>query len=283
MEAGSLTRAARDLNVSASAISVQIQQLEAQLGHALFERSGRQMILTEAGRVALEHSEAIFAVGDELMQTLGGAFAARPARLRVGALATLSRNFQVGFLAPLAGRDGLHLVLRSGTLKELLSALDAHQIDVLLTNTLPARDDGSAWIAHRLDEQPVSLIGPKAAKGRRPKLETLLAREGLIVPTPENHIRGDLDAYLQQIGVTPRIVAEVDDMAMIRVLAREGLGYAVAPPIVVRDELKSGVLSEYGRLSDLKETFFAIVPRRRFPHALMDTLLKTPRQREKKR
>jgi LysR family transcriptional activator of nhaA len=271
-QAGSLTRAAAEMHVSPSALSVQVQQLEAQLGQTLFERRGRRLVLTEAGRIALDYAEAIFAGGDELVQTLKGAPASKSAVVRIGALATLSRNFQLGFLSPLKTRQDLRLVLRSGTLAALLSALDAHQLDVLLTNTLPTRDGDSAWFAHRLAEQPISLIGPKP-NGRRPKLETLLAREALIVPTPENHIRTDLDSYLQRIGISPRIAAEADDMAMIRVLARERLGYAVAPPIVMRDELKAGQLTEFGQIGDLTETFYAIVPKRRFPSALIEILL----------
>lgn len=183
-QAGSLTRTAADLNVSPSALSVQVRQLEAQLGQTLFERRGRGLLLTEVGRIALDYAEAIFAGGDELVEMLKGTSASKAVVVRVGALATLSRNFQLGFLSPLKARKDLHLVLPSGT----LSALDAHQLDVLLTNTLPTRDGESAWFAHRLAERPISLIGPKP-NGRKPKLETLLARESLIVPTPENHIR----------------------------------------------------------------------------------------------
>lgn len=275
--AGSLTRAAAALRVSPSAVSVQIQQIEAQLGAALFERRSRQLLLTEAGRIALDHAETIFATGEELMQTLKGGSAIRPASLRVGALATLSRNFQVAFLAPLRGKEALRLQLRSGTLRELLTALGAHQLDVLLTNTLPARESDAAWTAHKLAEQPISVIGPALMSRRKPKLGTVLAHEALIAPTPENHIRGELDAYLQQIGITPRIVAEVDDMAMLRVLTRAGLGYGVAPPIVMRDELKAGELSDYGRLGGLKETFYALVPKRRFPNRLVAQLLRAQR------
>lgn len=272
--AGSLTRAAAKLHVSASALSVQVQQLEAQLGQKLFERIGRRMVLTEAGRIALDRAEIIFATGDELVESLKGFAPEKAAVLRVGALATLSRNFQSAFLAPLKDEQRLRLALRSGTLRELLTLLSTHQLDVLLTNTLPARETEAGWIAHRLAEQPISLIGPKSAPGRKPKIQTLLAREPLIVPTPENHIRGDLEAYLQRLQISPRIVAEVDDMAMIRVLVREGFGFAIAPPIVVHDELKMGQLTEYGRLDGLNETFFAIVPRRRFPNALLEILLR---------
>lgn len=271
--AGALTRAAAALRVSPSALSVQIQQIEAQLGVTLFERRGRQLVLTEAGRIALDHAQTIFDTGEELVQTLKSGAAIRPAAIRVGALATLSRNFQVAFLSPLRSTQSLHLLLRSGTLRELVNALNGHQLDVLLTNTLPARDKDAAWTAHKLAEQPISVIGPKASGRRKPDLNALLAREPLITPTPENHIRGDFDAYMQQMGINPSIAAEVDDMAMIRVLTRAGLGYAIAPPIVVQDELKAGELTEYGRLGDLTEVFYALVPKRRFPNRLVSQLL----------
>ncbi len=100
---GNLTRTAQRLNLSQSALSVQIRNLEQRLGHALFERRGRQLHLTEAGRIALDHADSIFAAGDELIGTLKQAGRVRQA-LRVGALATLSRNFQLRFLRPLLGR-----------------------------------------------------------------------------------------------------------------------------------------------------------------------------------
>ncbi|MBK8211776.1 MAG: LysR family transcriptional regulator, partial [Rhodospirillales bacterium] len=91
---GNLTRTAGRLNLSQSALSVQIRRLEERLGHALFERRGRQLHLTEAGRITLDHADAIFATGEELLGTLRQTGRARMV-LRIGALATLSRNFQL--------------------------------------------------------------------------------------------------------------------------------------------------------------------------------------------
>jgi LysR family transcriptional activator of nhaA len=88
-----------------------------------------------------------------------------------------------------------------------------------------------------------------------------------------NHIRGEFEALAERMGVTPRIAAEVDDMAMLRLLARQGMGYAVVPPIVVRDELKSGILREFGPLPGLRESFYAITPKRRFPNPLVKELM----------
>jgi LysR family transcriptional activator of nhaA len=101
---GSLTRAAEHMNLSQSALSVQIQKLEHQVGHPLFQRVGKKLVLTEAGRIALDYADTMFKAGDELMSTLQGRPAASRQILRVGALTTLSRNFQLEFLRPLVGR-----------------------------------------------------------------------------------------------------------------------------------------------------------------------------------
>ncbi|MBI1251790.1 MAG: LysR family transcriptional regulator [Alphaproteobacteria bacterium] len=269
---GGLVKAAERLNVSPSAVSVQLQALEDQLGHDLFERRGRQLLLTEAGRIALERAEAIFDAADELENTLKGFDRAKRANVRIGALATLSRNFQIAFLKPLLGRDDVRIVLRSGSMRELIQMLDAHHIDVLLSNTLPPRDEATSWTSHVISDQPISLIGPSSAR-RTSAPAKLLAEIPLIVPTLENHIRGEFDALVERLGIVPRIVAEVDDMALLRLLAREGTGYAIVPPIVVRDELATGLLKECGPLPGLKETFYAITPKRRFPNPLLKELM----------
>ena len=270
---GGLTRAANLLHVSPSAVSVQIKKLETELGHALFERRGRELVLTEAGRIALEHADAIFRTGDELVGTLRETEAQARSILRVGSMATLSRNFQLSFLQPILGRDDVGIVVRSGALVELMRELEAHRIDVLLTSVVPHRDASMAWVPHAIDEQPVSVVGPPGRGNRRRPLAEVLADEQLILPTMESGIRLSFDAYVDRLGVTPRVAAEVDDMAMIRLLARAHVGLAVVPPIVVKDELDSGRLVEVAPIPGLVETFFAITPSRRFPHPVLRRLL----------
>ncbi len=267
---GTLTGAARALRLSQSAISTQLKSLEAALGHDLFERRGRGLVLTEAGRIALDHAEAIFRTAEDLTATLAQAGAARRA-LRVGALATLSRNFQIEFLAPLIDRADVEVVLRSGAQADLLRALEALSLDVVLTNLVPARDASSPYLVHALSDQPVSLVGSSDLAGRR--LQALLSEEPLILPTPEAALRASFDALVARLGVVPRIAAEADDMAMLRLLARAGAGIAVIPPIVVRDELASGTLTELARLDGISEGFFAVTLQRRFPNPLAQEVL----------
>jgi len=269
---GNLTRVARQMHVSQSAVSVQIQKLEEALGHALFERRGRQLVLTEAGRIALDHADEIFAIARELEGTLQERGRERIV-LRVGSVATLSRNFQLRFLAPLFGRDDVEIVVRSGGFGDLLQGLEAHRLDVLLTNHVPPRDAATPWVAHAIAEQPLSLVGRPRQRGDTPELRELLQTEPLILPGSETGIRIGFDALVDRMGVHPRVAAEVDDMAMLRLLAREGLGLAVAPSIVVRDELAAGDLAEIAQLPGLQETFYAVTLARRFPNPLLRSLL----------
>lgn len=269
---GHLTRAAERLNVSQSALSSQIRQLEERLGQQLFERRGRSLHLTEAGRIALDHADTIFSTGNELVATLQQTGQSRQP-LRVGAIATLSRNFQLSFLKPLLGRSDVEIILRAGGAGELFEALSALQLDLVLTNHEPVTDAIRPFIVHRLAEQPVSLIGlPELCTGKMTLSERLSSRP-LILPTRSSGLRFGFDALANRLGAVPQIAAEVDDMAMMRLLAREGAGIAVIPPIVVKDELEAKILQEVDQLPGIIEVFYAVTTERRFPNPLVQALL----------
>ncbi|WP_439142384.1 LysR family transcriptional regulator [Pseudooctadecabacter sp.] len=265
---GNLSRAADRLNVAQSALSVQIKQLEDRLGFALFERVSRSLVLTEAGRIALDHADRIFAAGDELVATLAQTAQAAPP-LRIGAQSTLSRNFQMQFLRPLVGAGDF--VLKSGNTDGLLADLTALKLDVVLTTNVPAADGDVQFAAQLIAEQAVSLHGVPMRMGHA-TLADVLTHEPLILPT-EPVIRAGIEHLMTTLGVTPRIVADVDDMAMVRLLARDGVGVAVAPPVVVADEVARGVLVTAPFDLGIKEPFFAVTVPRKFPHpALADAL-----------
>jgi len=269
---GNLTRTAERLNLSQSAVSVQIKQLEERLGHALFERQGRQLQLTEAGRIALDHADAIFATGDELLSSLRDSGRSRRI-VRIGALATLSRNFQIAFLRPLLGLDEVEVILRSGSTAELLRELESLNLDIALMNRPPARDAARAFVSQRLAEQGVVLVGRPERAGSEKPLKEILTEQPVILPTAESEIRVGFDALADRLGLRPQIAAEVDDMAMMRLLTREGIGLGVLPPIVVKDELESGHLIAVDPLPGIVELFYAVTLERRFPSPFMRTLL----------
>jgi len=269
---GNLTRAASKLHVSQSALSTQIQKLEQQLGHPLFERIGRKLQLTEAGHIALDHADAVFETGEDLVATLRNAGSSTARILRVGATFNLSRNFQLRFLEPVLGRPDAHVSIRSGALPDLLKAIESHELDIILSNLLPNRDGVANWFPRLVDEQTISLVGKPEMADRGATIEALLTQFPLIMPSATSGIRADFDAIVQARGLSVRIAAEADDMAMLRLLARKGFGIAVIPPIVVRDELQSGLLRELLPMPNLTERFYAIVRTSRFPNPLIEEL-----------
>jgi LysR family transcriptional activator of nhaA len=269
---GHLGRAAQKLNLTQSALSVQVRSLEERLGHKLFERAGRRLHLTEAGRIALDHAEIIFATGEDLVSTLRESGRDR-AILRVGAQATLSRNFQLSFLQPLLGRQDVEIVLRSGSPADLLRGLSAHLLDVVLTNQPPVADGERSLLTHKIAEQPVSLVGSRDLVGEGGSLSDLLSRLPLVLPIVGSALRDDLDALFHRLGISPNVAAEVEDMAMMRLLVRESVGLACLPPIVIRDELAQGLLTEAAVLPSLYERFYAITLERRFKNPLLSSLI----------
>lgn len=314
-----LTRAARRLHVSQSALSIQLKQLERSLGQALFERRGRRLELTEAGRIALEHADSIFRTGDELLSTLAGRPASQQPVLRIGSSATLSRNFQWAFLQPLFARPQARVRLVSGALRDLLLQLGAHALDLVLANESVPRDTSAGWHSMLLAQQSVSLVSrplepemPKpqhlrvagGKKGNTPQTRSKPASanvrsarrrtshssasataahslrfpqdihgQPLLLPGEQSSLRTAFDLILSQAGVHPVILAEVDDMAMLRLLARQTGALALVPPVVVRDELAAGTLIERCSIPQITERFYAITIQRRFPHPLLAELL----------
>jgi LysR family transcriptional activator of nhaA len=268
-----LTRAARQLNVSQSALSSQIRQLENYLGRPLFDRAGRTLILTEFGTVVLDYAEGIFGLGQELMATVRGGEGQKFQQLRVGAVATLSRNFLENLLRPLLDRQEVHLSLVSGSLEELLERLQIHSLDVVLSNRPVVAEAGRPWRCQRIDRQTVCLVGPPRSQRRRFRLPADAAGHRFIVPGPSSDIRSQFDQWCEQSRVRIELAAEVDDMAMLRLLARDSGAITVVPQVVVQDELREGRLQRYCAVPGVFENFYATTLSRRSSSPMLRELL----------
>ena len=270
---GHLTRAAKKLHVSQSALSSQIRQLQEQLGHQLFSRDGRSLRLTEVGHLVLEYAESIFNLGSELLALTESGELQRLQRLRIGSVATLSRNFQGNFLRPVLGEAKVKLVIRSASLEELLEQLRVHKLDLILSNRAVAADSSTPWRCHQIAQQSVSIVGPPGKEAKRFRFPHDLENAKLLLPGPSSDIRSQFDLMCGQLGVEVDPYAEVEDMAMLRLLARDSGGLAVLPEVVVQDELQSGRLEQYCVLDAVVERFYAITAKRHFELVALKTLM----------
>lgn len=255
---GHLTRAAKELHTSQSAVSSQIRQLEARLGDDLFDREGRRLVLTKAGHLVLAYAENIFGLGQELLGRLEG-YTAGITHLRVGSVATLSRNYQENWIRPILTDPSVVLTLESGQLEELLLRLVQHQLDVVLANETVPTDSNRPLHCRFLGSQPISLVGP-ARKWKSKHLRIPQDLDGLDIalPGPRHAIRSQFDALCLTAGVKPRVRAQVDDMAMLRLIARDSGWLTILPKVVVQDELLADILVVVGESTELQERFYAI-------------------------
>ena len=268
-----LTRAAVELNTSQSAVSTQIRRLEERIGEDLFTRDGRRLTLTDTGQLVFAYAENIFGLGQEMLGRLEGR-SAGITRLRVGSVGTLSRNYLENWIRPLLSEPSVVLVLESGLLDGLITRLAQHQLDVVLANETVPADPDRPLHCHFLGSQSLSLVG----QGRLWQSRTLRVPEDLngvdmALPGPRHALRAQFDALCAAAGVSPRLRAEVDDMAMLRLIARDSGWLAVAPEVVVQDELETGILVKVGNLATLQERFYAITTPHRHQVELLERLL----------
>lgn len=270
---GHLTRAAKTMHVSQSALSAQIKQLEDRLGEPLFEREKRRLQLTETGQLVLSYAENIFGLGQEMLGRLQGSSEGMT-RLRVGSVATLSRNYQENWIRPLLSDPSVTLTLESGLLHDLLERLLQHQLDVVLANEPVSSDPQQPLHCRFLGSQTISLVGPASPwRGQSLAIPSGLDGLDLALPGTRHALRAQFDALCFSAGVKPRIRAEVDDMAMLRLIARDSGWLTVLPDVVVQDELRSGLLVKLGQSTELKENFYAITTPQRFRIERLERLL----------
>lgn len=269
---GNLTRVAKQLHVSQSALSSQIRALEEAAGVTLFDRVGRTLTLTEAGRRVLEYANDIFARGEELEAWFQQGVNPENQPLRIGLISTLSRNFIDRLVMPVVAEGQLRVTLEARTLDGLLHGLSSHQLDVALTNGDVRGSDEQLWQSQLLARQPISLLGPPSAHPRAPFPHNY-ENARWVLPTRDSEIRRGFEAFCARRNYEPDILAEANDMPMLRLLARDTGALSVLPRVVVQDEVRRGILAEYETLPDLTENFYAITIKRRHTPAALKTLL----------
>jgi len=221
----------------------------------------------------LGYAESIFNLGTELLETVRRGDGQEMPALRVGAVATLSRNFQQNLLRPVIGDEGLHLVIESASLEELVERLRVHKLDLILSNRPVTAGDQLPLSCRRIARQRVCLVGPPRS-GRPPfRFPRDLSHTPLLLPGHSSEIRSQFELLCEELAIRPRISAEVDDMATLRLMARDSGRVAMVPEVVVQDELEQGTLEKYCEVPDLHENFYAITAQRHFRSAALNAVL----------
>ena len=270
---GNLTSTAKLLHISQSALSSQIKQLEDSMNVTLFLRQGRKLVLTEAGQRTMTYADDIFSKGEELENLLTKGADLANQSLRIGMLSTMSRNFIESFIAPLQGREDVKYSLHARGQVNLLNDLANHQFDLALTNIEVRGSDEQFWQCRLIARQEVAVIGPPGIDIDR-YYSDKYQKQRWVLPVNESPIRAGFDGFCAVHQLKPDILAEADDMAMLRLLARDNKALTVLPDVVVQDELAAGKLIHYMTLPAVYENFYAVTVKRQFQPQIIQELMK---------
>lgn len=270
----SVTKAAEKLRLSQSTLSEQLKQFESIIGQELFIREKQRLSLSESGRIAFDYADRIFQAGEEMLGVFQGqANQARIISLKVGAVGPLSKNLQFEFLKPILKRSDVKVTVIARPLTDLLQSLNRHEIDLVLSE-YPAHTVGEEnYHNDFLGEVKVCIVGPPKSEKLNKKFPFGLEGVPLFVPTKESRARSEFDTVMERARVQPLIRAEVEDMALLRVLALSGESLALVPEIVVYNELRKKQLVRLAEVPNLTVRFYAISAPRKFAHPLLGELI----------
>jgi LysR family transcriptional activator of nhaA len=265
---GSLRGAAEKLHVSSPSISAQIRELEEALGERLFRRSGRANVLTDAGQVALRYADEIFNLGRELAGAIKQQPTAKSLRLHVGVADSFPKLVTQQILQPVFELpQPVHVICREGKVEDLLGHLVAHRLDVVLADE-PA--PGSLKVRvfnHPLGESGVTICAaPRLAASLRKGFPRSLHQAPALLPAETTGMRRSLDRWFQSLGIVPRIVAEFEDAALMKVMASDGRGFIAVPSVVADEAVDRFSLRVIGATEKCRDQFFAITADRRINH-----------------
>jgi len=278
---GSVSHAAEELHLTQATVSAQLKSLEASLGEKLFRKTGRHLTPTETGKVVFRYADEIFSLGREMMGTLKGRPQGRLARLTVGVTDVMPKLVAYQLIEPaLLLTDSHRIICREGTNKELLSALAVHDIDVVLTDSQIDPAINVKAFCHLLGECGMTLCGTsKLAAAYRGKFPRSLDGAPFLLPTNNTAVRRSLDQWFETENIRPVIVAECEDSALLQVFGQRGLGLFFVPSVISAEVQRQSTVKVIGRVSAVREQFFAISLDRKLKHPAVLAISEAARTR----
>lgn len=265
---GSLRKAAEKLRVSQPSISTQISELEEALGEKLFRRSGRTKSLTDAGQVAFRYADEIFSLGRELVGAIQQRPTARTLRLYAGVADSLPKLVANEILKPVfAMPQNVHVICREGKLEDLLGQLAPHRLDIVLADETASGGALARTFNHPLGESATSFCAAgKLANALRKGFPQSLHEAPALLPSDNTSLRRAVEAWFQNQGVRPRVVAEFEDLALMKTMAAEGRGFIALPSVVASEAVRRYGFRVLGTAETCRVQFHAITAERRLVH-----------------
>lgn len=276
---GSIAKACERLLLSQPTISGQIRELEKAFGAKLFDKVGRNLVLTEAGRDAYRYADEIFALGQELQATMQGGSIGRPVRLHIGIHDSIPKLISAKILAPaMAYPQQIQIVCHEGSPDQLLARLALHEIDALLLDSPASPTVKVRAFNHLLGECGVSFCAaPKLAANYKRKFPYSLNGAPFLLPLQNTSLRRSLEHWLEVSGIRLNIRGEFADTALLKAFAQEGVGVFIVPTAIEAEVCRQYRVKVLGRIDAIRERVFLISAERKLRQPIIAALAELAR------
>jgi LysR family transcriptional regulator, transcriptional activator of nhaA len=271
---GGMARAAERLGMAVQTVSTQVRELERSLGYTLLKPAGRGLVLTEAGAAAMQQAEQIFALGAQLPRLVRDAVSSPSVRLAVGISDGLPKLVVRSLLQPVMQEPHLRLLCHEGQISDLLADLALHRLDMVLTDRHAPSHANVRVYSHSLGSSALAWYAtPALAVQARRGFPQSLAKVPVLLPTPHVAVRALLDQWFEKQGVTPLVVGEFDDSALLKTFGASGMGIFPAAEMVHAELETRYSVKRVGPCDGVKEQFFAIGTQKKVQHPLVQRIL----------
>ncbi|MEN9529064.1 MAG: hypothetical protein RI932_937 [Pseudomonadota bacterium] len=269
---GGIARASEKLNVGQPALSAQLKTFESTLGHELFERTGRKLVLTEAGRVVLAYANQISDLGNELLQVLADGALSKRVVVNVGLQDCLPKKLVVTIVQRMTELFPCKVRIAEGHASSLLTELAHHNLDLVIANQMPFAEDLKGLRSRRIASLPISLFGSQKYAGLKKNFPQSLNGQPMVMPTSHSRTRHEVERWLSEQRVTPQIVVEAQDTAVQKSLAASGVGLIAVPRAAVSDLVADKQLYALGTLHGVMEEVWICTAERKIPNPVIEVL-----------
>jgi len=265
---GSISKACDKLALAQPTISGQLRKLEQTLGGKLFDRAGRELVMTELGQIVYRYAEEIFTTGQELMDAVRGRPTGRPMRLAVGIPGVISKIVVYKLLSPVLDMpEHIRLVCREASQAELLQMLAAHELDVVLSDVPAGSLMQVRAFNHSLGTSQVGLFGTESlVRLYSEQFPKSIQAAPFLLPAESTTLRRSLDHWCYENGLTLNVVGEFDDTALMKVFAEAGRGLIPLPMVVEKEVREQMGLHLVATIPGATEDFYAISVERKISH-----------------
>ncbi|MPW30655.1 transcriptional activator NhaR [Agarivorans sp. B2Z047] len=277
---GGIARASELLHITPQTISGQISLLEQHFGSALFSKVGRNLELTETGRLALSYADEIFTLGDELEDSLRQGSAERPQLLKVGIAEVVPKTIAYRLLEPAYNMgEPLRMLCKENTLESLLAELALNRLDLVLADGPVPPGLGVRGFNHALGESGVSFVAsPSIAKSLQVNFPACLDGAPLLIPSEINLMHVRLLQWFDKQNIHPQIMGEFDDSALMKTFGQAGVGAFIVPTAIADEVVNQYGVELIGSIQDVREQFFAITAERRIANPAVVAITESARE-----